>query len=133
MLLAGGIGFAVLGVLVDAAYWSAAAAFVFSILVLSAFRKITVTIDRRELVVRYAPPVPVRHRIERKEIESVEVIDDVRPMKWGGWGYRGSRILFRRAAVVIRRGPGLRITTRDGRTLAITVDDPEGALAVLRS
>ena len=53
-------------------------------------------------------------------------------MKWGGWGYRGSRVLFRRAAVVIRKGPGLRIVTRDGRSLAITVDDPEGAVAVLR-
>jgi hypothetical protein len=55
----------------------------------------------------------------------------VRPREWGGWGYRGSLRLFRRAAWVLRRGPGLRVDLRDGRTFVVTVDQPEEAVAVL--
>lgn len=63
-------------------------------------------------------------------IERVAAID-VRPLQWGGWGYRGSLRLLRRAAWVVRRGPGLRVDLRDGGVFVVTVDDPEGAAAVL--
>jgi hypothetical protein len=44
------------------------------------------------------------------------------PMQWGGWGYRW--IPWARAsAAVIRRGPGIALTLRDGRQFAVTVDD----------
>jgi hypothetical protein len=46
----------------------------------------------------------------------------VEPMQWGGWGYRW--IPWARAsAAVIRRGPGIALTLRDGRQFAVTVDD----------
>src|SRR3954464_10028999 len=56
---------------------------------------------------------------------------DVRPMKVGGWGYRGSLRLYRRAAWVVRAGPGLRLELRDRRTFVVTVDGAEQAAQVL--
>jgi hypothetical protein len=89
-----------------------------------------VTVDKGELLVRYAAPLAFRHRINRRDIETAEVVD-VRPVRWGGWGYRGSRLLFGRAALVIRGGPGLRVVTKKGKAFTVTVDDPEGALVAL--
>lgn len=57
----------------------------------------------------------------------------VRPMDWGGWGYRGSLKLMDQAAVVHRAGPGLRLDLVDGKVFVITVDDPDGAAAVLNA
>ena len=34
---------------------------------------------------------------------------DVSPMRWGGWGYRGSIKMFGRGAVIQRAGPGIQI------------------------
>ena len=64
------------------------------------------------------------------EIERAEAID-VQPLRYGGWGYRGSLRLFRRAAVNLRSGPGLRLALTGGRVFVVTVDGPEGALAHL--
>lgn len=111
------------------ATWSA------SILVLSSamvllFRRIAVTIDGRELVVRFSAPWSWPMRIRRKDIASVSV-ETVNPLKWGGYGYRGSMRLFKKAAIVLRKGDALRLMLKNGRNLLITVDDAEGALAVL--
>jgi hypothetical protein len=65
------------------------------------------------------------------EIESVTAIE-VRPTEWGGWGYRGSVKLFKKAAWLLRRGPGIRLDLRGGRTFIITVDDAEQGAAALR-
>lgn len=55
----------------------------------------------------------------------------VNPWRWGGWGYRWSLVVFRRAAWVVRAGPGLRLDLRDGRRFVVTVDDaPAGAAAL---
>lgn len=40
-----------------------------------------------------------------------------------GWGYRGSRRTFGRAALVLRTGPAIRLDLTDNRTFAVTVDD----------
>ena len=132
VLLAAAVAAIVVSVTVDdLVVWPAALPLFLSALVVSAFRSVTVTIDRTQLVARYAPPFAFGHRIARRDIESAEMID-VRPMKWGGWGYRGSRRLFKRAAIVIRGGPGLRLGLADGTILTITVDDPPGAIDALR-
>jgi len=65
-------------------------------------------------------------------IESASVID-VRPMEWGGWGYRGMLTLMRQAAVVLRAGPGIRVDLADGRVFVVTVDDPETGVALLNA
>jgi hypothetical protein len=62
----------------------------------------------------------------RRVIALSEIVDAsaivVEPMQWGGWGYRW--IPWARAsAAVIRRGPGIALTLRDGRQFAVTVED----------
>jgi hypothetical protein len=64
------------------------------------------------------------------DVETAEVVD-VRPMRHGGWGYRGSLRVFGRAAVVLRKGPGARFGLRGGRVFVVTVDDPEGLVAAV--
>ena len=56
---------------------------------------------------------------------------DVRPSAWGGWGYRGSLRLNRRAAVVVRAGEGLRLDLRGGRVFLVTVDGAVNAAGLL--
>ncbi len=70
----------------------------------------------------------VRFRLD--EIDGAEAID-VHPMEWGGWGYRGSVRLFKRAAWVLRAGTGMRLDLRGGRVFLVTVDDADEAVAVL--
>jgi hypothetical protein len=54
----------------------------------------------------------------------------VEPERWGGWGYR--RVLGQRAAgIVLRPGPGLRLTRTDGRTLVVTIDRAEEAAGLV--
>ena len=114
----------------DVVLWPAAIVLAVAALFVLLFRRVVVTVDRDELLVRYALPVGFKHRIRRRDIDTAEVVD-VRPRKWGGWGYRGSRLLFGRAAVVIRGGPGLRVVTKKGKSFTVTVDEPEGAVAAL--
>ncbi|MEZ5235452.1 MAG: hypothetical protein R2749_22530 [Acidimicrobiales bacterium] len=107
------------------------AAFVVGGALLAVFCRVVVVADEHGLTVRFGwwrrPAVHLG--IER--MATAEVID-VRPLHWGGWGYRGSLKLFRRAAVVLRGGEGLQVTLRDGRVFVVTVDDAAGAVAVLR-
>jgi hypothetical protein len=56
---------------------------------------------------------------------------DLRPLRWGGWGYRGSLRLFHRAAWIVRAGPALQVELTDGTTFATTVDHPTEAAAIL--
>jgi hypothetical protein len=71
-----------------------------------------------------------RVHVALADIDRVEAFD-LRPMSWGGWGYRGSVRLFRRAAWVVRRGPALKLTLRNGRVFAVTVDGAGEAAVVL--
>ncbi|WP_249998106.1 DUF1648 domain-containing protein [Actinoplanes sp. M2I2] len=60
-------------------------------------------------------------------IAGVEVAD-IEPLEWGGWGYR---VTPGRAALVLRRGPGLVVHRTDGRRFAVTLDDPRTPAALL--
>jgi hypothetical protein len=97
--------------------------------VLLLFAEITVTVDRRGLRVAFGPlRWPVRH-LPLSSIAQAEVID-VRPMQWGGWGYRWAP--GRAAtAVVLRAGPGLKVMLNDGRAFVVTVDHPDYAAGLL--
>ena len=93
---------------------------------------IRVSADAGGLRVKYGVlPWPVTN-IAADRIEAASVID-VRPMEWGGWGYRGMLTLMRQAAVVLRAGPGIRVDLADGRVFVVTVDDPETGVAVLNA
>jgi hypothetical protein len=47
------------------------------------------------------------------------------------FGYRGSLLIFGAAAVILRRGPALKLTLRDGKTFLVTVDDAATGAALL--
>ncbi len=81
--------------------------------------------------VRAVPPTAwpgVRIPLDR--IASARAID-LRPMRWGGWGYRGSLRFLGRAAWVLRAGPALELTLVDGRVFAVTIDGAGEAAAVV--
>ena len=92
--------------------------------------RVRVTIDDSGLTAdasRWSWP---RVQIPLDDIDAVTSMH-VNPWRWGGWGYRGSLRVLRRAAWVVRAGPGLRLDLRDGRRFVVTVDDAPTAAAAL--
>ena len=97
---------------------------VVSILFLS---RVSVTVDQVEIVVRYGPWRWPVQRIATSELSGMEATD-ISPMRFGGWGYRW--VPNRRlSGAILRKGPGLVLHRTDGRTFAVTVDNPEEALS----
>jgi hypothetical protein len=78
----------------------------------------------RALEVAYGPGSLVRQRFGPERILSTAAID-VSLTQNGGWGYRGSLRLFRRASLVTRRGAALELNLAGQRRFVVTVDDPE--------
>ena len=100
------------------------------LLVYLAFGWIKVTVDVRGLQIRYGVlPRPVTS-VPLGDIRRVERID-LAPLEWGGWGYRGSRKAFGRAAVVLRSGDAIKLQLTDGSEFAVTVDDAATGAALL--
>lgn len=92
-----------------------------------ALARIRVTVDADALRVRSATlGVPLR-TVATERMRAVEAAI-IEPVEWGGWGYRG---LPGQAAIVLRRAPGIVVTSRDGSRFAVTVDDAEAGAAVL--
>jgi len=89
------------------------------------FRRIVVTVDETHLVTTFAWPGWVRVRVPLADIERLEYVPDLRPVRYGGWGYRGSLRLLRKAAVILRRGPGVIFALTGDRRYIVTVDDAE--------
>jgi len=87
-----------------------------------------VRVDAAGLAVVSAVGVP-RVRIPLDEIERVEVVD-VSPLgEFGGWGLRwapGGGF-----GVVLRSGPGIRVSRVGGKVFTVTVDDAETGAALL--
>jgi hypothetical protein len=52
-------------------------------------------------------------------------------MEMGGWGYRGSVRLIRRAALVTRRGEALEVQLEGKRRFIVTVDEPNDFVTAL--
>ena len=101
--------------------WAAAGVVVLGIL-LSSLASVEVTVDRNGLDIRYGwLPLPRTHIPLRHIAEAASI--DVRPMEWGGWGYRGSLKVLKKAAVVVRAGEGIRLVLRDGAEFAVTLED----------
>ncbi len=95
--------------------------------VLASLARIHVTADSTGLRVRGAVlGIPLR-TIATDRIRVVEALV-IEPMEWGGWGYRG---LPGRVAIVLRRGPGIVVTMRNGTRFAVTVDDAQDGAATL--
>ncbi len=65
-----------------------------------------------------------RRVIPLEQIARAEALQ-VEPLAYGGWGYRilSGRVLTGARAIVVRRGPGLRLVRDDRPDLVVTVDD----------
>lgn len=109
----------------------AIAPFVSAVATLS-LASLRVRADRSGLDIKYGVLPWPRTRVSVERIESASAID-VRPIQWGGWGYRGSLRLMKQAAVVHRGGPGLRLDLADGKVFVVTVDDPETPAALINA
>lgn len=91
------------------------------------FWRITVTVDDHDVVVRYGPWHWPVQRIAMADLTSIEA-REISPLHYGGWGYRW--VPTRRlSGAILRKGPGLVLHRRDGRTFAVTVDDASAALS----
>ncbi|GAB2565437.1 hypothetical protein Aab01nite_85390 [Paractinoplanes abujensis] len=115
---------AVVAAVGQAPIWPVLAVPVVGVLV---FGRIRVTADRRGLrVTAGLLNLPLK-TIGLAEITGVEEAE-IEPLEWGGWGYR---VTPARAALVLRRGPGLVVHQTDGRPFAVTLDDPRTPAALL--
>jgi hypothetical protein len=124
---AAAVGVGIYSVVLDGAGTSAAVALVLVAGVGLAFARLRVTVDRRGLrVVSSAFGIPLK-RIALAEVASARA-GAVRPVEWGGWGYR---ILPGRSAVVLTGGAGIVVERRNGTVFAVTVPDAELPAALL--
>ena len=120
VIVVGGIG---LSVTLGSVVMAIAAVLVGALMV--QFRRITITVDDTHLRTAFAWPGFIRVRIPLAEIERLEYVPDLRPVRYGGWGYRGSLRVLKKAAVVLRRGPGVIFALTGDRRYIVTVDEAE--------
>ena len=94
------------------------------------FGWVRVTVDRLGLRVHYGLlPWPVT-RIPLGRVMHCARID-VQPRGWGGYGYRGSRMVFRRSAVVLRAGDAIHLDLTDGSEFTVTVNGAAAGAGLL--
>jgi hypothetical protein len=91
------------------------------------FTSVRVTVATRGVSVGYGVLGLRLTRIRLSRIESAAAVE----LRSFSFGYRGSLLLFGSAAVILRRGPALRLTLRDGKTFVVTVDDAATGAALL--
>lgn len=87
------------------------------------FRWVRVTVDDTHLRTRFSWPGLIKVDLPVAEIERLEHVPDLRPIRYGGWGYRGSLRLLKKAAVILRRGDGVIFALTGDRRFIVTVDD----------
>ena len=98
-----------------------------TIVIVLAFSRFRVTADWRGLrVVSSIFRLPLK-RIPLDNIDTIET-GELLPGEWGGWGYR---VMPGRSALILRKGPGLIVTTRNQKQFALTLDEPTVPAALL--
>ena len=97
---------------------------------LATFTSVVVTIDERGIAVRSGAFGWPRVRLPLDIVEEAEEVN-VSAMGLGGWGYRGSLRLFKKAAWVLRKGEALQVQLRGGQRFTVSIDDADEAAAVL--
>jgi hypothetical protein len=122
LLLAGGLlaGFA-------GAQWTPGAALLAAGVAMLGFTSVRVTVAARGVTVGYGALGLRLTRIPLRRIASAAAVEQTAR----AFGYRGNLHMLGSAAVVLRRGPALRLTLRDGRTFLVTVDDATTGAALL--
>jgi hypothetical protein len=86
----------------------------------------------RGLEILYGPGGFVRQVFEPTEIERAYA-RNFSFAEMGGWGYRGSLRLMRRAALVTRRGNALELELSRRRRFIVTVDEPDDFVSALKA
>jgi hypothetical protein len=135
---ASNVGLSVLGVvmvlvatgLVVAGLYGAASGIGIGGLVVIGASSLRVAVGERGVVVTSGPLHWPSLRFALDDVVSAGAID-FKPLHWGGWGYRGSLRLFRRAAWGLRSGPAIELELRNGRRFAVTVDHADDGAAVI--
>ena len=94
------------------------------------FTSIRMTADRNGVRIAYGL---LGWPVQRIRLQDIRVASSLKldPMSWGGWGYRGSLRVARRAAVVLRGGEGVKLELSGDRVLAITIDGADEAAGVI--
>jgi uncharacterized protein DUF1648 len=100
------------------------------LIVLELFSKIRVTVNEQGVSIYYGHLGWLRQRLPLERVLAARSFELV-PMEHGGWGYRGSLMLAKRAAVVVRSGVALRLDLDGGKHFAISVDDAETAARLI--
>jgi len=94
------------------------------------FTSIRVVVDRHGVPLAYGALGWPKRTIPLADIRQAVAVHVV-PLARGGWGYRGSLKVFKRAAIVLRGGDGLELTLAGDRVLTITVDGAEKGAGVI--
>ncbi len=85
----------------------------------------------RRLEIRYGPGGRVVQTFKEDVIVRASA-QRLTLMQMGGWGYRGSMRLMKRAALVTRAGDALQLQLVEGRQFTVTVDEPSRFVQALR-
>ena len=115
---------------VVAGQWFSGAVLLVVGVVVSALTSVRVTVAARGVTVGYGPLGLRLTRFPLRRIVAAEAVDRTASNSLG-FGYRGSLLVFGAAAVILRRGPALKLTLRDGKTFLVTVDDAGTGAALL--
>ncbi len=99
-------------------------------LILWAFGTVALRVEADRVVVAYGRS-PFRSTFRLDQITDVD-IEQVGFWTYGGLGYRGSRRLIKRAALVIRPGPAVRLHLADDTRFSISVDQTDEAVAAIQ-
>jgi hypothetical protein len=111
------------------------AALIVLVLVILLFTRVVVRVVQgesgRALEIVYGPGGVVRQVFEPAEVQGAYA-RHLSFAEMGGWGYRGSLRLIRRAALVTRRGDALELELSGRRHFIVTVDEPDDFVSALK-
>lgn len=88
---------------------------------------VRVTVAARGVTVRYGVMRLRLTRIPLRRIASAEAVEE----QAGGLPFPGHMLVFGKASVVLRSGPALLLTLKDGKTFVVSVDDAATGAALL--
>ncbi|MCJ0902547.1 hypothetical protein [Rhodococcus sp. ARC_M6] len=107
--------------------WWVALILLASTVLITAFASVTVRVDNTGMSISSWGIRWKKIAITRVKSASV---DNIRPMEWGGWGYR---LTPRGTAITLRSGEAIVLTLDTGRLFAVTVDQPEDGVRLINS
>lgn len=108
-------------------WWAVAITLIAGIIAIPLVTYLRVRIDETAVTWAFGLGLP-RGSIALSDIESAEVID-INPMDFGGWGYR---LRATTTGLIVRGGPGIRLNRTSGRSVVISLAEPNEAAETVR-